>query len=68
MLLGLLITLLVPPGATMVLAADDTVERRSGRQIRAQGGYRDAVRASHKHVSRCFGLKWVSMLLLVSIP
>ena len=28
-LLGLLITLLVPPGATIVLGADDTVERRS---------------------------------------
>ena len=37
LLLGLLITLLVPPGATMVLGADDTGARRSGRQIRAQG-------------------------------
>jgi DDE superfamily endonuclease len=68
MLLGLLITLLVPPGATIVLGADDTVERRSGRQIRAKGCYRDAVRSSHKQVIRCFGLKWVSMMLLVPIP
>jgi DDE superfamily endonuclease len=64
-LLGLLITLLVPPGATIVLGADDTVERRSGRQIRAKGCYRDAGRSSHKHVIRGFGLKWVSMRLLV---
>jgi hypothetical protein len=28
---------LVPPGATIVLGADDTVERRSGRQIKAKG-------------------------------
>jgi hypothetical protein len=67
-LLGLLITLLVPPGATIVLGADDTVERRSGRKIRAKGCYRDAVRSSHTHVIRCFGLKWVSMMLLVPIP
>jgi hypothetical protein len=43
-LLGLLITSLVPLGATLVFGAEDTVERRSGRQIRAKGGYRDAVR------------------------
>jgi hypothetical protein len=67
-LLGLLITLLVPPGAMIVLGADDTVERRSGRQIRAKGCYRDAVRSTKKHVIRCFGLKWVSMMLLVPVP
>jgi hypothetical protein len=66
--LSLLIALLVPPGATIVLGADDTVERRSGRKIRAKGCYRDAVRASHKHGIRCFGLKWVSMMLLVPVP
>ena len=67
-LLDLLITLLVPPGATIVLGADDTVERRSGRKITAKGCYRDAVRASRSHVIRCFGLKWVSMMLLVPVP
>jgi DDE superfamily endonuclease len=67
-LLGLLITLLVPPGATIVLGADDTVERRTGRKIKGQGCYRDAVRSSRKHVIRCFGLKWVSMMLLVPVP
>src|SRR5918996_3837527 len=53
-LLGLLITQLVPAGATIVLGADDTVERRSGRKITAKGCYRDAVRSTTKHVSRCF--------------
>jgi hypothetical protein len=67
-LLGVLITLLVPPGATIVLGADDTLERRSGRKITAKGCYRDAVRSSKKHVIRCFGLKWVSMMLLVPVP
>jgi DDE superfamily endonuclease len=59
--LGLWLTLLVPPGATSGLGADDTVERRSGRKIRAKGGYRAAVRSSHTHVSRGVGLNWVSM-------
>src|SRR5918994_577749 len=67
-LLGVLITLLVPPGATIVFGADDTVERRSGRKIKAKGCYRDAVRSTKKHVIRCFGLKWVSMMLLVPVP
>jgi hypothetical protein len=66
-LLGMLLTLLVPPGATLVFGADDTVERRSGRKIRAKGCYRDAVHSSKKHVIRCFGLKWVSMMLLVPV-
>jgi DDE superfamily endonuclease len=67
-LVGLLITLLVPPGATIVFGADDTVERRSGRKIAAKGCYRDAVRSTKKHVIHCFGLKWVSMMLLVPVP
>jgi predicted hydrolase (HD superfamily) len=44
--LSLLATLLVPPEATIVLGADDTVERRSARKITAKGCDRDAVRAS----------------------
>jgi hypothetical protein len=67
-LLGLLITGLVPPGVPIILGADDTVERRSGRKINAKGCYRDAVRSSKSHVIHCFGLKWVSMMLLVAVP
>jgi hypothetical protein len=67
-LLGLLVTSLVPPGAAIVLGADDTVERRCGRQIAAKGCYRDAVRSTRKHVIPCFGLKWVVMMLLVPVP
>jgi hypothetical protein len=58
----------MPPGATIVLGADDTVERRSGRRITAKGCSREAVRSGQKHVIRCFGLKWVSMRLLVPVP
>jgi DDE superfamily endonuclease len=65
---GLIVLVFVPPGAAIVLGADDTVERRSGRQIKAKGCYRDAVRSSKKHVVRCFGLKWVSLMVLVPVP
>jgi len=68
MLWGVLVTFLVPPGATIVLGADDTVERRRGRKITAKGCYREAVRSTKKHVIRCFGLKWVSMMLFVPVP
>lgn len=68
LLLGVLVKAFVPPGATIVLGADDTVERRSGRKIKAKGCYRDAVRSSKKHVVKCFGLKWVTMMLLVPVP
>ena len=67
-LLGLLITGLLPSGAPLILGADDTVERRRGRKITAKGCYRDAVRSTNKHVIRCFGLKWVAMMLLVPVP
>jgi hypothetical protein len=36
-LLGLVVRGVVPPGATLVFGADDTIERRSGRQIKAKG-------------------------------
>src|SRR5262245_39930487 len=68
MLLGVLMAWLVPPGATMVFGADDTLERRSGRHIEAKGCDRDAVRSSKHHVIRCFGLKWVAMRLWVPVP
>ncbi len=67
-LLGLLVAAFVPAGHPLILGADDTVERRRGKQIGAVGCYRDAVRSSRSHVSLCFGLKWVSMQLLVSVP
>ena len=67
-LLGVIVTWLVPPGAVIVLGADDTIERRSGRKITAKGCYRDAVRSSKKHVVHCFGLKWVAMMVLVPVP
>jgi hypothetical protein len=66
-LLGLIVAVL-PRDWPIVLAADDTIERRSGRKIKAKGCYRDPVRSSRKHVIKCFGLKWVVLTILVPVP
>ena len=67
-LLGLIVRFLIPRDWPIVLGADDTVERRGGRKIKARGCYRDAVRSSRKMVVKCFGLKWVAMMVLVKPP
>ena len=66
-LLGLIVAIL-PRDWPIALAADDTIERRSGRRIKAKGCYRDPVRSSRKHVVKCFGLKWVALVVLVPVP
>lgn len=66
-LLGLII-LIFPPGGTIVFGADDTVERRRGKRIKELGCYRDPIRSSKKHMVKCFGLKWLSMAILVKVP
>lgn len=66
-LLGLSIGLL-PPGWPIVVAIDETLERRKGASIAAKGMYRDAVRSSQSKVVTCLGLQWICMALLVPLP
>jgi hypothetical protein len=66
-LLGLLIVLL-PPAWPLVIAVDETLERRTGERIAAKGMYRDAVRSSRSKVVTCLGLQWICMALLVPLP
>ena len=67
-LLGLLVVALVAVGAPVLIAADETLERRRGKQIKQKGAFRDAVRSSKRHTVISFGLRWVSMMLLVAVP
>ena len=67
-LLGVLIETFVPKDAAVVLGGDDTLERRGGRRIGGRGCYRDGVRSTGRHTVRCFGLKWVSLMVLVRLP
>jgi len=66
-LFGLLVSL-IPPNQILLIVFDDTVERRKGRTIKAKGCYRDAVRSTQSHVVTCYGLKWMSLCLLVKLP
>jgi hypothetical protein len=56
---------LLPAWWPVVIGTDDTMERRRGRKIAARSCYRDAVRATEKHVVPCCGLTWITMMLLV---
>jgi hypothetical protein len=66
-LLGLIAAVL-PRDGPIALAADDTIERRNGRRIKARGCYRDPVRSSRKHVATCFGPEWIALMVLVPVP
>ena len=62
-LLGLIIAV-VPHGSPIIIAVDETLERRQGKKIKAKGAYRDAVRSSQAKVVISFGLKWECMNLV----
>jgi len=59
---------LVPDSWPLIIVVDETIERRKGAKIKAKGCYRDAVRSTHKEVIKCFGLKWISMMIIVYVP
>jgi hypothetical protein len=66
-LLHQLIATFVPAGP-VVIAIDETIERRWGARIKARGIYRDPVRSSHGHFVKASGLRWISLMLLAPIP
>lgn len=68
LLLSLLVKCFCTAEEPLVFGIDETIERRRGEKIKAKGIYRDAVRSSHSHFVKCSGLRWMSMMLLTSIP
>lgn len=52
----------------LVIGFDDTLERRRGKQIKAKGIYRDAVRSSKSFFVKASGLRWLSFMLLTKVP
>jgi len=65
-LLGLLLDCFLPQGP-VVVALDETLERRWGRKIEKRGIYRDSVRSSGSHFVKSSGLRRVCVMLLVPI-
>ncbi|MCJ2072153.1 transposase [Methylobacterium sp. J-030] len=66
-LLGMLIAAFAPLGP-VILALDDTIERRRGKRIAAEGIYRDPVRSNDSHFVKASGLCWMSLMVLALIP
>jgi hypothetical protein len=67
-LLWLLVETFVPVDGPVVVGIDETIERRRGAKIAAQGIYRDPVRSSQSHCVKTSGLRWISMQVLAAIP
>jgi hypothetical protein len=67
-LLRLLLEAFVAQDATVVMGADETLERRRGAKIAGIGCFRDAARSTSKQKVKSMGLRWVSMMLLVKVP
>lgn len=65
--LKLLIGAFAPQGP-LIMALDDTIERRRGARIAAKGIYRDPVRSSHGHFVKASGLRWLCLMLVTPIP
>ncbi len=67
-LFGLLVALVARLGFPLIILVDETLERRKGKEIKAKGCYRDAVRSTQSEVVKCYGLKWICLMALVPLP
>jgi DDE superfamily endonuclease len=56
------------PSGEVVIAIDDTIERRWGAKIKARGIYRDPVRSSQGQFVKTSGLRWLSLVVMLPVP
>ena len=68
LLLTLIIHSFVPAGMPLLLAVDETLERRRGPRIKYKGWFRDPIRSTMKHVSKSLGIRWICLAILVPVP
>ena len=57
----------IPNKLPLVLLVDEILELRRGKQIKAKGCYRHAVRSSQSQVIKAIELKWLVMALSVKL-
>ena len=67
-LLDLIIHVFLPVGVPLLLAVDETLERRRGSKIKYKGWFRDAIRSTAKHVSKSLGIRWICLAVLIPVP
>ena len=56
------------PDGEVVIAIDDTIERRWGAKIKARGIYRDPVRSSKGQFVKTSGLRWLALAVMLPVP
>jgi hypothetical protein len=56
------------PSGEVVIAIDDTIERRWGAKIKARGIYRDPVRSSQGQFVKTSGLRWLCLAVMLPVP
>ena len=66
-LLSLILRICLPSGAPLLLAVDETLERRRGKQIQYQGWFRDPILSTREHVVKSLGIRWVCLAVLVPV-
>ncbi len=62
----LIVTHLLPVGAPITLAADDTLFRRRGKKVHAAGWFHDGSAAGQAKLG--FGNNWVVVAIIVTLP
>lgn len=67
MLLGLVVDRLLPPGAPVVVAVDDTLFRRSGRRVHAAAWHHDGSARGPAKSKVAWGNNWVIAGVLVEL-
>jgi hypothetical protein len=67
-LLRLIIRICLPSGTPLLLAVDETLERRRGKQIKYKGWFRDPILSTKEHVVKALGLRWICLAVLVPVP
>jgi hypothetical protein len=66
--LGLIVTLLLPAGAPLVVAVDDTLFHRSGRKVHAAAWCYDGAAKTPKGHAVAWGNCWVIAAIVVTLP
>jgi len=67
-LLTLLLTTWVGPEVPLVVAVDDTLERRFGRRVDHKGRYHDAVHSRPGHPITTTGIRWLCCAAILQLP
>lgn len=67
-LFGMIIDAFIAADQPLIIAIDDTLERRFGRRVAHKGIYYDAVRSKPGHPATTTGIRWLSCTAIIRLP